>query len=120
MAKKAVAKKKPATKKAEPQPKVNKSQAVRDALKANPEVGPKETAETLTKQGIEVSAGFVSTIKTQAKNKRQTKKKAAPAAKPAVSDKVSISTLVQAKKMAEQLGGVEKAKAALEALAKLQ
>ena len=56
----------------------------------------------------------------KAKKKGKAKKKAAPAAKPAVSDKVSISTLVQAKKMAEKLGGVEKAKAALDALAKLQ
>ena len=41
-------------------------------------------------------------------------------AKPAVSDKVSISTLVQAKKLADQMGGIEKAKDALAALTKLQ
>jgi hypothetical protein len=99
---------------------VNKSQAIRDYMKANPKASPKETSEALTQQGIKVTAAFVSTVKTQAKNKRQAKKKAAPAAKPAISDKVSISTLVQAKKMAEQLGGVDKAKATLEALAKLQ
>jgi len=99
---------------------VNKSQAIRDYAKANPKAGPKEIAETLTKQGIKVTPGLVSNVKTMAKKRRRAKRKPAPATKPAVSDRVSLSTLVQAKKMAEQLGGVDKAKRALAALAKLQ
>ncbi len=53
------------------------------------------------------------------KKKRSGKKKASTT-QPTVSDKISISTLVQAKKMADQLGGIEKAKTALAALTKLQ
>ena len=45
---------------------------------------------------------------------------AGDAKRPAAGDKVSLSMLVQAKKMAEQLGGVEKARDALAALSKLQ
>jgi hypothetical protein len=127
MAKKATTKKKAAPKKKAPAQKVNKSQAIRDYCEANPTVGPKETAAALTKQGIKVSTAFVSTIKTKAKkNKTQTpkrrgrpRKNAASSAKPA-SDKIALSSLLAAKKMAEQLGGVEKAQAALAALAKLQ
>ena len=36
------------------------------------------------------------------------------------SDKIALSSLIQAKKLVEQLGGIEKAKEALAALAKLQ
>ncbi len=107
-------------KKAAPKQKVNKSQAIRDAVNQNPKTGPTEIAQIVSKQGIKVSPTRVSTIKTAAKKKRQAKRKAAPAAKPAVSDKVSLSKLVQAKKLADQMGGIEKAKDALAALAKLQ
>ena len=113
-------KKKATPKKAAPKQKVNKSQAIRDYAKANPKAGPTEISETLTKQGINVTPGLVSNVMAKAKKKRRTKKKVAPAAKPAVSDKVSLSTLVQAKNLADQMGGIEKAKDALAALAKLQ
>ncbi len=121
MAKSKTAPKKAAPKKAAPKKKVNKSQAIRDAVKDNPKAGPTEIAQIVSKRGIKVTPTFVSTVKTMAKKrKRRAKRKAAPVAKPAVSDKVSLSTLVQAKKLADQMGGVEKAKDALAALAKLQ
>ena len=104
------------------EPEVNKSQAIRDYAEANPTVGPTETAAALTEQGIPVSPAMVSTVKTQAKKKKgvkRRKKKAAASAQPA-GDKIALSSLIQAKKLAEQLGGVEKAQAVLAALAKLQ
>ena len=121
MAKKAARNKKAAPKKKAPAKKVNKSQAIRDYCGANPKAGPTETAAALNKQGIQVSTAMVSTVKTMAKKKKKGrgKKKAAPGAKP-VSDKIALSSLLAAKKMAENLGGVEKAQAALAALAKLQ
>jgi len=103
-----------------PQKKVNKTQLSGNAMKDNPKVGPSEIARIVSKQGLKVTPGLVSNVKTTAKKKRRRRRKAAPVAKPAVSDRVSLSTLVQTKKMAEQLGGVEKAKDALAALAKLQ
>ena len=101
---------------------VNKSQLIRDHIAANPKDGPQAIITALGKTGVKVTTSLVGAVKYKApsKKKRRGKRKAAPAAKPAVSDKVSLSALVQAKKMAEQLGGVEKARAALAALAKLQ
>ena len=126
MAKKAAPKKKATPKKKAPAQKVNKSQAIRDYCEANPDAGPTETAAALKKQGIKVSTAMVSTVKTQAKKKTKTQKRrgrprknATSSAKPA-SDKIALSSLIQAKKMAESLGGIEKAQTALAALAKLQ
>ncbi len=119
MAKKATPKKKAAPKKRVPKQKVNKSQAIRNCCEANPDAGPTEVAAALKKQGINVSTAFVSTIKSTSKKKGRGRKKAARGAKPA-SDKIALSSLLAAKKMAEQLGGVEKAQTALAALAKLQ
>ena len=58
---------------------------------------------------------MVSTVKLASKKKGRGRKKAAGGAKPA-SDKIALSSLIQAKKMAESLGGVEKAQVALAAL----
>jgi hypothetical protein len=120
MAKKAATKKKAAPQESAPAEKVSNSQAVRDYLQANPKALPKQTVEALAEQGIEVSRTLVSQIKFKMKpKKRRGRKKAARGAKPG-GDKIALSSLITAKKMAEQLGGLEKAKAALAALAKLQ
>jgi hypothetical protein len=47
----------------------NKSQAIRDALSANPDKSPKEIAELLVASGYKVNAQYVSTIKSNAKVK---------------------------------------------------
>jgi len=47
---------------------VNKSQAIRDALRANRSKTPAEIAEMLTAKGIEVNAQYVSTIKSNMRN----------------------------------------------------
>ena len=100
---------------------VNKSQAIRDHLAKQPDDGPKAIVVALRKKKIKVTEALVSNVKyvKSGKTKRRRKKKAATT-QSTVSDKISISTLVQAKKMADQLGGIEKAKTALAALAKLQ
>ena len=99
---------------------VSKSQAIRDMLRQDPNSSPRAVSEALGKKGVKVSPGFVSTIKTGAKKKRRrVKKRAGRAARPA-GDTVSVSALVQSKRLADQLGGVDKAQDALSALAKLQ
>ena len=100
---------------------VNKSQAIRDHLTKQPDDGPKAVVAALRTKKIKVTEGLVSKVKgaSAGKRKRRRKKKAATT-QSTVSDKISISTLVQAKKMADQLGGIEKARTALAALAKLQ
>ena len=96
------------------------SQAIRDELAANPTAMPKDVMATLKAKGIQVTGQMVSSIRGKmaggGKKKRRRKKKAAAVA----GDQVSMSVLVQAKRLADQLGGVAKAKVALDALTKLQ
>ncbi len=92
---------------------VNKSQLIRDHLAAYPADGPQAIMVALKKKGIEVSESLIGAVKYSGKKKVGSKR-------PAAGDKISLSTLIQAKKMAEQLGGVEKARDALAALSKLQ
>ncbi len=140
MAKKKVTRKK-TVKKSAPKSKLNKTQVIEKALAASPDKGPTQISKELTAKGIEVSSAYVSTIKTNlkaktatstaaapiaAKKKTTTKKKVAkkkatkkqaPKAAPATS--ISYDQLLLAKQMAQQLGGAEKAKEALVALAQL-
>jgi hypothetical protein len=53
---------------------VNKSQAIRDALEADPEKPPAEIAEALMAKGLDVNAQYVSTIKSNAKVKGRKKR----------------------------------------------
>jgi len=102
---------------------VNKTEAIKAALRANSESTPKEISEMLKAQGVDASPGYVSTIKTNLKAKKKPKKVAPapePEAGPVVAkDAVSIGLLVKAKKLVKELGGVQEAKAALNALAQL-
>lgn len=100
------------------------SQAIRDYCAANPEAGPKDVAAALVAQGyVKVTPTYVSTIKSldKAKGKKPAGKPGRPksVSSEAKSGTLSLDALLQAKKLAEQLGGVANAQAALDALAKL-
>lgn len=109
----------------------SKSQAIRDYYDANPKAKPKEVAEELGKQGVSVTPQFVSTIRSTSKKKKKgtgrrgrppgTGRKTAstPRKSSASSNEVSVDSLVKAKKMVDQVGSVDEAKAALDALSKL-
>jgi len=103
---------------------VNKSQAIRDYVAANPTAKPNEVANALSKEGVSVTPQFVSTVKSMSKRKKGAKKRPGrPGRKPGprkASDKgVSVESLQQAKKMADSMGGVDEAKKALDVLSKL-
>src|SRR5262245_24677479 len=98
---------------------INLSEKIRQYLKDHKRAKPKQVVEAFAKEGITIKATFVSTVKTNAK-KRKKKRGGTRAGAAAASDSVSLATLVQAKRLAEQLGGVPQAKAALDALARLQ
>jgi len=110
----------------------NKSQAIRDYYAAHPNAKPKEISAELKKAGVDVTPAFISTIRSTSigKKKKTTKtssakapakaasKKAAPAAvKSGVS--VSIESLLKAKSMVKELGGIDNAIATLSALKRL-
>jgi hypothetical protein len=161
-----MAKKKTTTKgtasNAAPKSDVNKTDAIKDVLARTPDKPPKQISEELTAKGIDVSPGYVSTIKTNLKKaeaeagtsqepqaetaapklkavkaKRTTKqaapkkkvrrkkrvaKQVAPQVAPqaARASSISYDRLQQAKALAQQLGGLEKAREALAALSNLQ
>lgn len=105
-----------------------KAQSIRDALTAEPKAMPKDIADKLTSQGVNVTANEVSQAKYQlkiAKKKRRQKAAshavgAAPSAAAATAgDLVSVAALQKAKKLVQELGGVKEAKQALVALAQL-
>lgn len=128
----------------------SKSTAVRAYFRQNPGAGVAEAIEALESQGTTVSTALVSKIKysdnkpggkrrrgrkkkaieasttdapaTKKKRRKRRKKSArrGTAAKAASADRVSLSELVQAKKLAEQLGGVDAAREAMAALSRLQ
>ena len=98
-----------------------KSQAIRDYLMTNASAGVSDVVNALKALGISVSKQMVSTIRMRmgaAPKKRGRKKKSKGARKGGAM--ISLGILVQAKRLADQLGGVEKAKQAMDALAKLQ
>lgn len=101
----------------------NKSSAIRKYKSENPDAGPKIIAEALNKEGLKVTAGFVSTVLSNDKKRsgqggRRGRRRGRPAASGRGGD-VAVAQLIQAKKLADQMGGVEQARQALDALAKL-
>ncbi len=51
------------------QPGVNKTKAVHDYMRAHPKSKPAEIAAALQQEGIDITAGYVSTIRTNMKKK---------------------------------------------------
>lgn len=96
---------------------VNKSELIRNYKAEHPEAGPSAIVEALAQQGVTVTPAFVSTVLSNAKRKSRRRSSRRPAAGRAAGN--GVATLVQAKQFAEKLGGIEKARAALDALAKI-
>ena len=98
----------------------NKSQAIREYKAANPKATPKEIVEALAKTGLAVSPQFVSTILSNAKKKGgEVGKRGRKPGRPVAVPVDNLQQLIQVKKLVDQMGGVEKAKAAVDVLAKL-
>lgn len=108
----------------------NKSQAIRDYLASNPNATAKEIVPALKKQGLTVTAGLVNNVESTSGPKRGRKKRGrkksgrkkgpARARRTTGSSRLSLADLQEAKRLADQLGGVQEARAALEALEELR
>lgn len=100
----------------------NKSETIRNYKRENPAAGPKSISEALTKAGHKVTPAFVSTVLSNDK-RRSGKPKGRRGRRPGAASNSSgggaIKELIQAKKLADQMGGIDKARAALDALAKI-
>ena len=91
---------------------VNKSQVIRDALKAHPAKSPAEIAELLKSKGLNVNAEYVSTIKSNAKAKGR-RQKVVKRLKPNGSARNGLGPIGAALKFISEAGGLEAAKHAL-------
>lgn len=92
-----------------------KSQAVRDYLAANKKAKGPEVVAALAEKGIRVSLPMVYNLK--ARNRMGKRRHKAEAGGQAIG--VSLDHLLAAKKLVDRVGSIDKAKSAVEALAKL-
>jgi len=102
----------------------NKSAAIRDYKSKHAAAGPKEIAAALADGGVKVSAGFVSTVLSNdkrrgGKGRRKGGRRPGRPAAQKMGRGDALSKLVLAKKMSDKFGGVEQARAALNALAQI-
>jgi hypothetical protein len=100
---------------------VNKSEEIRQLLKANPEMGEKEAAAKLAEKGIKVSGNLFYFVKGQMKGRKAQKKKVqltvtAVAESTHVSRSDAVSTIRKVKSWANEVGGMKTLKALVEAL----
>jgi hypothetical protein len=106
---------------------VNKSEEIRAVFKQKPEAGPTEVRAILKRKGVQVSVALVSNVKAAmlkkqggtAKSNGAAKRRGRPARK-AAGDTVSMAKLLEARKFAAQVGGVDQAVDLLKTLAQLQ
>ncbi len=124
------------------EPPITKTAAIAAALQAHPDKMPMEIAEIMKSEGWDINSQAIRVVKSKLKhrNERQSQQKPMPKAapikpapiKPApvevmqpaaaaalAEDDISFDSLIKAKRMAEQLGGIQQAKAAIAALAEL-
>lgn len=122
---------------------VNKSGLIRDYARTNPGVGPTELARIIEQShGVRISTAMVSTVLSNDRNRGAgpvrrgrppmnaasaqpvaaapaTSFPTAPAQQPAMVGGISLDTLIQFKQLADQVGGVDKARTALDTLSRI-
>lgn len=116
----------------------SKSTAIRAYLAEHPEAGPKEVIEALKKIGIDVTPGLVSSVKSKMKDagdlpsqgKGNGRRKASKVGIKTLQSKkedmvarqsvASFDELLQAKQIADSLGGVNRVKELMDDLSLLQ
>ena len=98
---------------------VNKTEMIREYYKKNGKATPTDIVAEMKKRNVAVTANYVSNVKSGMK-KKTTKMKAVKKKAAKKSDKLSLGDLVKASRLAEELGGVDKAQEMLNALAKLK
>jgi hypothetical protein len=98
---------------------VNKSVAIRTYKKDHGDAGPKAIAEALAKEGVKVTPAFVSTVLSNDKRKGGKGRRGRKPGRRGGPGNKTLNNLIQAKKLADQFGGVEPALKAPKALSKL-
>lgn len=97
---------------------VNLSEEIRKYVKENPNAKPKAISEGLASAGVKVTPIYVSTILSNERRKSSKGKRRGRRSAAQNSGDV-LANLVLAKKLADKMGGIESARAALDTLAKI-
>ena len=98
---------------------VNKSAEIRALLKTTPGIGAKEAVAKLAENGIEISEGLFYFVKGQLKGRKAGKRKARQmVAQFAVTNGTvdPLATILKIKHLGNEVGGMKKLKALVEAL----
>jgi len=98
--------------------KVNKSAAIRDFLSKNPDAKPKRVVEILADRSVAVSAAFVSQVKLKMKQGNPLSRSKRTKQTGNSAGQFSEADLLEAKRLVDKIG-LEKAREAIELLAKL-
>jgi len=100
--------------------KVNKSQAIRDALKSHKGKTPAQIAEILNLEGVKVTGTYVSNIKHNSRKARKrrtlTVRGTARRTTPMAAPTASFSSLHSALEFIRAAGGIENARSAMQTL----
>ena len=105
--------------------KINKSQAIRDFVKANRKASAKDVVDALKKRGIQVSAPMVANVKsksglTRSRRGRPSSNGVASKSKRSVAGSdVALDTLIEAKRFVAKVGSAQKAVEVIRVLEKL-
>jgi len=100
--------------------KINKSQIVREVLESDLEAKPLATSKMLSRRysrrGVEFTPHFISMIKNQMKSKDKDKEEEQPETD---QPSIQIDALLAVRKFADDCGGIEQARQALDVFAKI-
>jgi hypothetical protein len=97
----------------------NKSELIRNYKKSHDDAGPTEIAAALSKDGAKVTPQFVSTVLSNDRKKGRKGRRKGAARRTQRVGGDPLAALVQAKKLADRMGGIDKARSALDALARI-
>lgn len=100
---------------------VNKSEEIRQMLRTNPKVSAKEVKDDLAAKGIKISDKLYYLVKGKMLGKKARKRKARKmvaqvAASTGAGNADALSTIVKVKRWANEVGGLRKLKALVDAL----
>lgn len=100
---------------------VNKSEEIRQLLKANPKMSAKEAVAAMNEKGLKISENLYYFIKGNMKGRRGRRKKAnkmvaSVTASTGVNRSSAVATILKVKALADDVGGLKNLKALVEAL----
>ncbi len=102
-----------------------RSQAIREYLSKNPKAGPKQVVEALKEKGVVVKLGLVSAVKYGTGKRSKSRRGRSPSVRVAARrtrgvPPVTVEQLIEVKRLAVAIGGVEQVRRVLETLEMLR